>query len=158
MASKTSLLTIRKFLSCKRIALVGLSRDPKHFSRAVFNELLNRGYDVVPVNPHSGEIDSHVCFPTAAGIKPPVEAALIMTPPAQSEDAVRDCLAAGVNRIWLHRGAGQGSVTPAAVKLCHQHHVELVEGECPFMYLPDTQWFHSMHGMIRKLTGSYAAT
>ena len=48
MASKRA---IDSFLSCRRIAVVGVSRDPKDFSRAVLRELLKRGYDVVPVSP-----------------------------------------------------------------------------------------------------------
>ena len=49
----TTRAEIDKFLSNHRIALVGVSRNPQDFSRAVFRELTARGYDVVPVNPLS---------------------------------------------------------------------------------------------------------
>jgi len=39
------------FLAQRRIALVGVSRDPRDLSRALFRELRGRGYDVVPVHP-----------------------------------------------------------------------------------------------------------
>ena len=45
MASKQA---IDSFLSCRRIAVVGVSRDPKDFSRAVFRAFVERGYDAVP--------------------------------------------------------------------------------------------------------------
>ena len=51
MASKQA---IDSFLSCRRIAVVGVSRDPKDFSRAVFRAFVERGYDAVPVNPNGG--------------------------------------------------------------------------------------------------------
>jgi len=33
--------------------------------------------------------------------------------------------------------------------------MSLVAGECPFMFLPETPWFHRLHGFCRKLVGSY---
>ena len=54
MASKQA---IDSFLSCRRIAVVGVSRDPKDFSRAVFRAFVERGYDAVPVNAAGGEVE-----------------------------------------------------------------------------------------------------
>ena len=46
-----SLETIEDFLSQKRIAMIGVSRNPKDFSAALFEGLRKRGYEMVPVNP-----------------------------------------------------------------------------------------------------------
>ena len=54
MASKQ---VIHSFLSCRRIAVVGVSRDPKDFSRAVCRAFAENGYDVVPVNANGGTIE-----------------------------------------------------------------------------------------------------
>ena len=43
-----------EFLAQRRIALVGVSRNPRDLSRTLFRELRRRGYDVVPVNPDAG--------------------------------------------------------------------------------------------------------
>src|ERR1035438_4353633 len=51
-----SLEDITKFLACKRVALVGVSRNPHHFSRALMGEFLAKGYDAVPINPNCTEI------------------------------------------------------------------------------------------------------
>jgi predicted CoA-binding protein len=151
----TSLETVNEFLSSKRIALVGLSRNSQDFSRAIFREFLNRGYDVVPVNPNTTAIESRHSFPSVKDISPPVEAALIMTPATAAPGAVLDCAAAGVKRIWLHRGAGQGAMNPEAVRLCGENGIHVVAGECPFMHLPDTAWFHRAHRLIRRITGKF---
>ena len=45
---EASLEDITKFLECKRVAFVGVSRDPKHFSRALFREFVAKGYDPSP--------------------------------------------------------------------------------------------------------------
>jgi predicted CoA-binding protein len=52
-----SLRDITKFLECKRVAFVGVSRDPHHFSRSLWREFLAKGYDPVPVDPQATEIE-----------------------------------------------------------------------------------------------------
>ena len=150
-----TLESIQSFLTVKRVALVGLSRNPKHFSVHLYHELLRRGYDVIPVNPASTTLHGRPCFPRVQDIQPPVEAALLMTPPATTDAAVADCAQAGVRRIWMYRAGTQGgSVTDSAVTFCRDHNIEVIPGECPFMFFPHNG-FHAIHGFLRKLSGRY---
>jgi predicted CoA-binding protein len=80
-----------------------------------------------------------------------------MTSAAETERVVHDCAEAGVRDVWMHKGGGQGSVSKVAVAYCRQNGIRVVEGYCPFMFLPNTQWFHRMHGVLLKLTRSYPA-
>jgi uncharacterized protein len=139
------------FLAHKRLALVGLSRNPQDFSRYVYKELRGRGYDVVPVNPNLAELDGARCFARLQDVTPPVEGALVMTAADQSEFVVHDCAEAGINRVWLHRATGVGSVSQAAVDFCQQRGMRLVAGYCPYMFLPKASFFHRLHGFFRKL-------
>ena len=150
MASKQA---IDSFLSCRRIAVVGVSRDPKDFSRSVLRAFVERGYDAVPVNPNGGQAEGRPCARGLAEVTPPVEAALLMTPAGATAQAVRDCAEAGVRRVWMHRGGGPGAVSPEAVALCRERGIEVVDGECPFMFLPHTPWFHGVHRFLRRLGG-----
>ena len=151
----TSIAEVRDFLNLRRIALVGVSRDPKDFSRMLFREMCDKGYDMVPVNPAAGELETRRCFTRVQEIHPPVEGVLLMTPPRNTAGVVKDCAEAGIRRVWMHRGGGQGSASPDAVDFCHKHGIHLVEGYCPFMFLPHTPFFHRVHGFFLKLTGSY---
>jgi uncharacterized protein len=153
----SSLQAINDFLACRRIAAAGLARDSRHFSRTIFRELRARGYDVVPVNPNAAEIDGMRCYARVSDIDPPVDGALLTTTGPASEAVVRDCVAAGVRRVWLYRAAGQGAVTPAAIEMCEQHGISVVPGECIFMFLRGAGWIHAVHGAVRKLVGSYPA-
>jgi predicted CoA-binding protein len=146
---------IDDFLGRKRLALVGVSRNPKDFSRGLFLELCRRGYDMVPVNPQMTELDGHSCFSRLQDVTPPVAGALVMTPSEKSEQVVRDCAEAGITRVWLHRGAGKGAVSKAAVDFCHERGLRLIEGHCPYMFLPETPFFHRLHGFFLKLLGRY---
>lgn len=150
---------IAVFLAHKRLALIGVSRDPRDFSRGLFRELRRRGYDVVPVNPSLdwAEIDGVRGAARVQDVTPPVAAALVMTPPPITEEVVRDCARAGVVSVWLHRGAGRGAVSPEAVRICREHGMSVVAGACPYMYLPRTAFIHRVHGFFHKLFPGQAA-
>ena len=151
----TTLDDVRDFLAQRRVALVGLSRDPKDFSRLLFREMSQRGYDMVPVNPAARELEDRRCFASVQEIAPPVAGVLIMTAPRETDRVVRDCAQAGVRRVWMHRGGGQGAVSKEAAEFCRQNGIRLVEGYCPLMFLAGTPFFHRVHGFILKLVGGY---
>jgi predicted CoA-binding protein len=146
----SSLEDARAFLAAKRIAVVGVSRNPKHFSRAVFAALAGAGLDVVPVNPGPAELEGRRAFASVQDVAPPATAALVLVPPERSAGVVRDCLAAGVRRLWFHRGAGGGSASPEALALCRDKGVAVVQGLCPFMALPGPGFPHNLHAYLRR--------
>jgi hypothetical protein len=149
--SETSLTS--DFLAQKRLAVVGVSRNPSDFSRGLLRELKTRGYDVVPVNPAATEVDGLACYPSVQALRPPVAAALLMTAPGTTDRAIEDCAQAGVKMVWLHRGAGKGAVSDNAVELCRKHGIQVVPGACPYMFLPNGAFFHRVHGFFARLFG-----
>ncbi|WP_321474824.1 CoA-binding protein [uncultured Paludibaculum sp.] len=150
----TARADIDEFLALPRIALVGLSRQERHFSRMVFKELRSRGCDVVPVNPEATEIAGLACYPDINSIIPAVQGALIMTAPQVSVSIVEDCAVAGVHFLWLYRSVGSGSVSPEALSACEELGLRVINGECPFMYLQNAGWIHSFHRGMRGLFGT----
>jgi len=112
---------------------------------------------VVPVHPVLDSVDGVPCARRLQDVRPPVDGALLMTPPAATELVVRDCAEAGVARVWLHRGAGRGAVSPAAVAYCREHGIAVVEGACPFMFLPAAGLVHRTHGFFARLFGRHPA-
>ncbi|HEV2470346.1 MAG TPA: CoA-binding protein [Candidatus Sulfotelmatobacter sp.] len=150
-----SLDAIEDFLAHKRFAMVGISREAKDFSVSLFEELCRRGYDVVPVNPNTPNVLGKSCCARVQDIQPPVEAALLMTSPAHTEAVVADCAAAGIRKIWMYRAAGAGAVSEKAVEFCRAHGMEVIPGECPFMFLPHAGGVHRLHGFFRKITGRF---
>lgn len=149
---------IAAFLGHKRIAAIGVSRNPADFTRNLLREFRKKGYEVIPVNPAVEEIDGTRCFARVQDLEPVVAAALLLTSPAATESVVRDCVAAGITHIWMYgtSGAGgAGAVSQSAVDFCREHGVNVVIGECPFMFLPKAGFPHRVHGFIRKIIGSY---
>ena len=146
---------IQDFLRQKRLAIVGVSRNPKDFSRTLFREFLKRGYDPVPVNPQAEEVEGRRCFGRLVDIDPPVEAALLMTSPQLTEKVAADCVEAGVRQVWMYRAIGLGRIRPNAVALCRAKGIGVIEGFCPLMFLPKTAFVHRLHGLFMKFTGKY---
>ncbi len=153
---RTQLQEAEEFLKARRIALVGLSRSEKDFSRMVLRELAGRGYDVVPVHPGMEEAEGRTCYPRVQDVSPPPEAALLMTPPSVTERVVRDCAEAGVKRVWMHRGGGRGAASDAAIAFCEAHGIAVVSDLCPFMALPGAGFAHRAHGFFRRRFGARA--
>jgi predicted CoA-binding protein len=151
----STLESINEFLGLTRIAIVGVSRNPKDFTRTLFQEFRRRGYDAVPVNPNLGEIDGLPCYASVASVPQPVEGVLLMTKPSVTGEVVLDCARAGVRRVWMYRASGAGAVDDAAVKFCEAEGMHVVAGECPFMFFPEAGFIHKAHGFCRKIFGGY---
>jgi predicted CoA-binding protein len=153
---EASLEDITKFLECKRVAIVGVSRQPQHFSRALWRECLAKGYDPVPVNPQAAEIDGRKCFACLADIDPSVEAALLMTGTQGATDqAVRECNQTHIRNIWIYKSVHDGKDHERAVESCRLRGTTVVEGYCPMMFLPQPVIFHRVHRLLMKVVGSY---
>lgn len=153
-----SLGVIENFLAQKRIAMVGMPRERSHDTMLLyqlFEELCRRGHEVVPVNPNASEILGRHCFARVQDIQPTPDAALVLTSPVVTNSVVRDCAEAGIKRIWMYQGGGQGSVSAEAVEFCRTHGIELVPGQCPFMFLQPVRSVHWFHRFVFKITGQY---
>ena len=153
----TTTQDVHDFLCLSRIAMVGVSRDYRDFSRALFRDMCNRGYDMVAVNPSASEIEGDRCTPSLREVHPPVEGVLIMTPASETLRVVQDCVNLRIPHVWIYRAGGVGAVSAEAVALCRQNNIHVVDGHCPYMFFPHTPFVHRVHGLFLKLTQRYPA-
>ena len=144
---------VSDFLTHKRIAAIGVSRDAKDFTRSLTALFKSKGYELVPVNPNATEIDGQPCFANIQDLQPPVDTALVLTSPQASEQVVKECANSGVKRVWLYGPANAKAANPAAVAFCREHGIDVIPGECPFMFIGS--WPHKIHGVVNKLVGIY---
>jgi len=146
---------IKEFLSQKRFAMIGVSRSSKDFSRSLFREFMNRGYDVVPVNPHASEIEGIKPQSNIREVSPPVTGALLLVPPLFMQQVVQDCADAGVTLLWIYGITGSSSVDSRILRFCEDHGIRVIAGQCPFMFFHDAAFFHRLHGWAWKMAGMY---
>lgn len=148
-------LNIEAFLTQRRIAMVGVARSEREFSRKLFAEFVRRGYDVAPVNPNVEAIDGRECYARLQDIQPPVEAALIMVPKKGLMDVLPDCRDAGIKLVWFYGVNGPGDVSASALEFCETNNISVIPGYCPFMFFERTGFIHRLHGGIMKLMGTH---
>lgn len=152
---ENTLLAIQKFLNQDRIAVVGVSRNPNDFSRVLLREFMTRGYEVLPINPNAKEIEGKTCYPHLRDIHPPVYAALLMTPPQRTGEIVRQCLEEGIRSIWIYGIFGSTKVDREIARYCEANELSLIAGFCPFMFFPNTAFYHRCHTWIWKALKLY---
>ena len=144
-----------KFLAHRRIAVTGVSRNPKtHGSNVVYRRLVARGYDAFAVNPNAETVEGDPCYPNLRSVPGGVEAVVIGTKPERAVDTVRECIELGVRHIWMHQGPGAGSVSAEATALARQHGLLVIDGGCPCMFGSTADPFHRL---VRVLQGARGA-
>ncbi|MCU0265826.1 MAG: CoA-binding protein [Actinomycetia bacterium] len=137
---------IDRFLEQQHVAFVGVSRDPKQFPNQVFRRLRDGGRTLYPVHPQAGDtLEGQACYHSLAEVPDPVDGVVVMVPAAAAADVVRAAADRGIPRVWLHRGAGQGSVSDEAVAVCRERGVEVVDGACPLMFDAPVKGVHRLH-------------
>jgi uncharacterized protein len=131
------------FLANRRVAVTGVSRHPEnHGSNAVYRRLRDRGYEVFAVNPNATTVEGDRAYPDVTSIPGGVEAVVIATRPAHALGTMRECVGLGINHVWMHRGAGPGSVSADATRLGREHGITVIDGGCPLMFGPTADFGH----------------
>jgi predicted CoA-binding protein len=126
--------SVAAFLESTHLAVAGVARDGRLPANAIYRRLRDAGYDVVPVNPATDRVEGVACYPSVIQAPHPIDGVVIATPPSASERVVQDCLAAGVQRVWMHRSFGDGSVSESAVRACRRAGIDCIVGGCPLMF------------------------
>ncbi len=142
----------KDFLAQKRIAVVGVTRDPKGWGRALYDEFKKRGYDTYAVNP-AGSIEGIQCYASLRNLPTKPEGVLLVVPPNVTDQVVREVAELGIPRVWMHKGAGPGAVSESAIQFCKEKNIATVYGVCPFMYFQPPMFGHKLHHVFAKWFG-----
>jgi predicted CoA-binding protein len=127
----TSPSDIDRFLSLRSFAVVGASRDRSKYGNIVYRELRSRGFRVFAVNPRAAEIEGEPSYPALDALPEPVDGAVIVVPPAETERAVRAAVAGGIRAIWMQPGAE----SEAAIRTCEENGLCTIHSACVLLAL-----------------------
>ena len=144
-----------EFLARKRVAVTGVSRQPKnHGSNVVYKRLRDRGYEVFAVNPNADEVEGDPCYHDLRSIPDGVDAVVIATRPEIADETMRECAELGITHVWMHRGPGAGSVSTAAADYGRERGIHVIDGGCPCMFDPTADLGHKAMRVLFRLTGN----
>ena len=143
------------FLANKRIAVTGVSRDPKtHGANFVYRRLRERGYEVFAVNPNATEVEGDHAYSDLTSIPGGVDAVVIGTRPERAEMTMRECDALGIKHVWMHNSFGGSSVSETATRYGRAHGITVIDGGCPCMFGPTADCGHVMMRFAAKVAGN----
>jgi predicted CoA-binding protein len=149
MSATTSKAVVDDFVSQKKLAIVGVSRDPKKFGNLAYRELKARGYQLFPVSRNLEKVGEDICYPSLMELPEKVDGVLIVVPPKETEKVVQEADAAGIKRIWMQ----QGAESEASIQFCKDHGLSEVHGECILMFSCPVKSYHKFHRGLWRLLG-----
>ena len=89
----------------KNIAVIGASANPDKFGNKIMVNLINRGFNVFPVNPKGGKILNRDVYMSLNDLSEDVELLNIVTPPDISMDILKKANNLDFKNVWLQPGA-----------------------------------------------------
>ncbi len=132
---------IREFWNQKKFAVVGVSQRPEKFGNTLFREMRKRGLNVVAVNRRKPSIDGIQVFENLKSIPERPDAVLMVVPPAETDQELRQCADMGITHVWIQ----QGAESAMSESLAHELGLKAVLRECAIMHMEPVRFPHSLH-------------
>lgn len=126
MPDRDELAMMTRMLRARRIAIVGASDDPGRASFAIASYLLERQYEVVPVNPNHRGVRGLTCYPSLADVPGLVEVVNVFRRPEFCGEVAREAIAQSATGLWLQSGI----TSPAAAALAREAGIDYIENRC----------------------------
>jgi predicted CoA-binding protein len=95
---------IRKILSLKTVAVVGMSKNEEKAAHYVPKYLLSQGYDVIPVNPTADQILDRKCHVSLGDVQQQIDIVDVFRPSDQVMSVIKEAIKKKPKVIWLQEG------------------------------------------------------
>lgn len=142
--------TIQEFMTQKKVAVVGVSRNKDKFGNAIYRELKKAGYKVFAVNPNADMVEGDRCYGGLGALPEKPETVILVVPPTQTIPVIDEAARLEIKYIWLQQGAD----SQEAEKHCQELGLQVVSGECIFMFIEPVESIHKFHRFLRRIFGS----
>jgi len=95
---------IHDFLSMKKVAVIGMSKNSFKAAHYVPKYLSENGYDITPVNPTADEILGKKCYDHVSEIDEEIDIVDIFRPSDQVLSVIQEAIKKKPKVIWLQEG------------------------------------------------------
>jgi predicted CoA-binding protein len=98
------------------IAVVGATDDPAKYGGRIYRNLKGKGFRVLAVNPGRDRVNGDPCYPSLAALPETPTIVDVVVPPRAALEVLRQCVALGLERVWLQPGAEDAAVLDFAAR------------------------------------------
>lgn len=150
------------FLAQRTIAIIGISSKQQALANNLYKVLRTPQRQVVAIHPHLTTFEGDPCYPALSAVPVPINGVFIAAKQENTIRAVDECIALGIPRVWMHysfglqhsaHGSSSSSVSHSAVQKCRDHHIAVIPGACPLMFIERRDPFHSCLRWFLSVTG-----
>lgn len=141
--------TITEFLNQKTLAVVGVSRNKDKFGNMIYRDLKKAGYKVYAINPQADMLEGDRCYAGLGALPEKAGGVMLVIPPSKTIPVIEEAARLGISYVWLQQGAD----SPEAEQRCFELGLEVVSGECIYMFLEPVESIHKLHRFLRRLLG-----
>ncbi|MFB5610469.1 MAG: CoA-binding protein [Nitrosopumilaceae archaeon] len=95
---------IKEIFTLKNVAVVGMSQHPNKAAHFVPKYLIEKGYNVIPVNPNANEILNKKSHQSVLEVKEPIDIVDVFRPSDEVLPVVEEAIKMKPKVIWLQEG------------------------------------------------------
>ena len=95
---------ILEILKMKKVAVVGMSKNPDKAAHYVPKYLYNNGYEITPVNPNSDVILKKQCYDKITDVSDEIDVVEVFRPSDQVLPIIKQAIKKKPKVIWLQEG------------------------------------------------------
>tara|TARA_Y100000590_G_scaffold228066_1_gene257394 strand:- start:134 stop:547 length:414 start_codon:yes stop_codon:yes gene_type:complete len=117
---------ILEILKLKKVAVVGMSKNPDKAAHFVPKYLHENGYEIIPVNPNASEILHKQCYDEITDVPDQVDIVDVFRPSEQVLPIIEKAIKKNPKVIWLQEGIHN----PEAEKLARDVGIDVVFNRC----------------------------
>ncbi|MBN1621030.1 MAG: CoA-binding protein [Endomicrobiales bacterium] len=117
---------INEFTSQKKYAVAGSFKDETKYAYQILKKLKNKGVTVYPINPTLKEVEGLKCYKSVMDLPETVDVINVVTPPAVTENIVKQCSEKGIKRVWMQPGAESQD----AINFCNTNSIKVIYNTC----------------------------
>ncbi len=146
---------IRKILTRKTVAIVGLSSSELRASNFVGRYLMRHHYEVIPVNPREDQILGQKCYPTLSDIPVKVDTVDVFRHPDAVPQIATDAVAIGASALWLQYGV----ISKEGIEIAESGGLDVIVDCC--MKVEHARYLGRMHWLgfnTGRITAQRAST
>jgi predicted CoA-binding protein len=124
--------SIERFLASPAFGVVGASPHRHKYGNKVLRCYQQNGRRAIPVNPNEREVEGVACVASVLDLPDDVHSISVITPPPVTERIVQQAIQKGIRHVWMQPGAESDK----AVADCEAAGINVIaDGSCVLVVL-----------------------